>query len=291
MRPSHLDLSPSLNSHPDPWDSQRIGGRIPQHQLMNQNYIGARERSYQTGPPAYWEPTSDVDSSNGRHVPDSGYYTQTAGSIYSEDVASNQECQSVPGGMNEAELHRDNMRLGTMYSGGTPIECPEEQTQDSALELTCHVCQQRSKNRSELTYVFPCSVVHYSTKQPRSKHKLRHEKPFKCDVEGCGRVTEGFTTQNDLDRHKKSLHNVMSGKSYMCAVPHCAKKTKVWPRADNFRQHCQRLHKDWDLNVLIDRSEAIYDQCCNQDRGIDVNLGPGRGVRDLLAIQERNLVL
>jgi len=74
-------------------------------------------------------------------------------------------------------------------------------------------------------------------------------------VEGCNR-TDGFTTQNDLDRHKKSLHQVPSGKSYVCAVPHCAKKTKVWPRADNFRQHCQRLHKEWDLSVLMDRSEA-----------------------------------
>ncbi len=67
----------------------------------------------------------------------------------------------------------------------------------------------------------------------------------------------------------------MSGKSYMCAVPHCAKKNKVWPRADNFRQHCQRLHKDWDLNKLMDRSEEIYNQTHSQDRDVDVELGPG----------------
>lgn len=28
----------------------------------------------------------------------------------------------------------------------------------------------------------------------------------------------------------------------------------MWPRADNFRQHCQRLHKDTDLNELMDKS-------------------------------------
>ncbi len=61
----------------------------------------------------------------------------------------------------------------------------------------------------------------------------------------------------------------------MCAVPHCAKKNKVWPRADNFRQHCQRLHKDWDLNKLMDRSEEIYNQTHSQDRDVDVELGPG----------------
>ena len=155
MRPTHLDLSPSLNSHPDPWDSQRVGGGIPQHQLMNQNYLGARDRSYHPGQAAYWEPASDVDSSNGRHVPDSGYYTQTrTGSIYSEDVVSNQECQSLPGGMNEAELRGSHVRLDTMYSTETSIKCSEEQAQASALELTCQVCQQKSKNRSELTYVY-----------------------------------------------------------------------------------------------------------------------------------------
>lgn len=136
-----------------------------------------------------------------------------------------------------------------------------------------------------------CPSQRVSLNGPHSKHKLRHEKPFKCDVEGCSRVVEGFTTQNDLERHKKSLHNVMTGKSFMCAVQHCAKKTKVWPRADNFRQHCQRLHKDHDLNELMDRSEAIYDQTRNQDSGIDVDLGPGREGQDLLVIRERNLVL
>ena len=64
----------------------------------------------------------------------------------------------------------------------------------------------------------------------------------------------GFTTQNDLDRHQKTLHAVTVGKSYRCAAEHCPKKGKLWPRADNFRQHCQRLHPDLDTSGLMSRS-------------------------------------
>lgn len=69
----------------------------------------------------------------------------------------------------------------------------------------------------------------------------------------------GFTTKNDLDRHKKSIHQFHTGKSFMCAAPHCAKKSKVWPRADNFRQHILRLHKDWDVHKLMDKSVDLFE--------------------------------
>ena len=47
----------------------------------------------------------------------------------------------------------------------------------------------------------------------------RHEKPFKCDIQGCTRLL-GFTTKNDLERHQKSIHKKMptnaSDRSFMC---------------------------------------------------------------------------
>ena len=99
--------------------------------------------------------------------------------------------------------------------------------------------------------------VDYQSLTWSSKHKLRHEKPFKCDVPSCNR-TEGFTTKNDLDRHKKSIHAVQSGKSFMCAAPHCAKKNKIWPRADNFRQHIHRLHAGCNVQELMDQSVELF---------------------------------
>jgi hypothetical protein len=86
------------------------------------------------------------------------------------------------------------------------------------------------------------------------KHKLLHEKPFKCSVTNCKRSDQGFTTVNDLDRHKKSVHRIgLFDKSYQCASKNCRTKEKIWPRLDNFKQHIDRTHKDEDLYDLIKR--------------------------------------
>lgn len=85
------------------------------------------------------------------------------------------------------------------------------------------------------------------------KHKLKHDKPFKCEVPGCKR-TEGFTTTNDLDRHQRSLHRKgIDKKSYRCAVENCRNKEKTWPRLDNFKQHVERMHKDENVLDVIER--------------------------------------
>lgn len=89
------------------------------------------------------------------------------------------------------------------------------------------------------------------------KHMLKHEKPHVCDVNGCRRaaVGKGFTTKNDLDRHKKSVHRVGVEKgSYQCASEHCRNRGKIWPRLDNFKQHINRMHKEEDEQELISRS-------------------------------------
>jgi hypothetical protein len=79
---------------------------------------------------------------------------------------------------------------------------------------------------------------------------LRHDKPFRCDVPNCNRA-DGFTTSNDLDRHKKSIHKIG------CASEKCKTKTKVWPRLDNFKQHIERIHKDEDEEDLIKRYDHL----------------------------------
>ena len=96
----------------------------------------------------------------------------------------------------------------------------------------------------------------------RRKHMLRHVRPFRCEELGCTKK-DGFTSQNDLDRHKKSVHKIDSrnpnDKTYMCAAPHCSKKAKIWPRGDNFRQHCIRIHPDSDTAELMDRSVDLIE--------------------------------
>lgn len=94
--------------------------------------------------------------------------------------------------------------------------------------LWCEVCKKELRTRSE-----------------QKKHQQRHKKPFRCDFRDCPRQKEGFSTTNDLDRHKRSKHpeSETLGNRYVCRIGACKSKDKIWPRADNFRAHLKRMHK------------------------------------------------
>jgi hypothetical protein len=92
-----------------------------------------------------------------------------------------------------------------------------------------------------------------------------HEKPFKCDVPGCRRKP-GFTTVNDLNRHKIAKHFDgvdPSGKapSYMCRGKDCKNSTKIWPRMDNFKAHVLKMHVNEDPHDLIERYVSNSVRC------------------------------
>ncbi|KAM4063922.1 C2H2 type zinc finger domain protein [Hirsutella rhossiliensis] len=78
------------------------------------------------------------------------------------------------------------------------------------------------------------------------KHKQRHLKSHKCPYAGCIKGQRGFSTSNDLVRHKRSVHG-----------EHGTTGPKVWPRADNFRSHLLRSHHV-KLNSDDDHKEYIY---------------------------------
>ncbi|GKT99818.1 hypothetical protein FLAG1_04974 [Fusarium langsethiae] len=106
---------------------------------------------------------------------------------------------------------------------------------------SCRDCEKTCRTRSELR-----------------KHELKHSLPWRCNVTGCSR-NKGFTSKNDLDRHKRTVHNdrTVSGRAFVCNIGSCAKKTKVWPRADNFRSHLERMHhKSYSAND--DLTEYVY---------------------------------
>ncbi|KAJ3528017.1 hypothetical protein NM208_g10419 [Fusarium decemcellulare] len=97
------------------------------------------------------------------------------------------------------------------------------------------------------------------------KHVLKHTLPFSCDVQGCSR-DKGFTSKNDLDRHKRTVHGdrTVAGRTFVCPLGPCAKKHKLWPRADNFRSHLQRIHgkryrADDDLSEYVHRPPPSQD--------------------------------
>ncbi|KAH6697619.1 hypothetical protein F5X68DRAFT_5979 [Plectosphaerella plurivora] len=172
---------------------------------------------------------------------DSGYSSRAKHSVADtsvyDGVDRSQDTQSITGHMSDfhpfASMSADKFGQGTNsqreYSHGSwlnqqqPPLSSRPRHDPASNHLVCPTCRQQVKNRSEI-----------------KKHEQRHSKPHKCDVPGCGRK-EGFSTPNDLDRHKKSVHS-QEGTRYQCRIGICSSKDKTWPRADNFRSHLKRVH-------------------------------------------------
>lgn len=115
--------------------------------------------------------------------------------------------------------------------------------QEPMARYVCEECGREFRTSSEYKYVHPISTYHSFANYCSRKHMQRHRPQWTCTFPGCTRQ-EGFTTKNDLDRHKKAVHKVLgpSDPYWKCFYPGCAKVDKVWPRLDNFKAHVVRMH-------------------------------------------------
>ena len=88
------------------------------------------------------------------------------------------------------------------------------------------------------------------------RHRLLHEKPFKCLEPDCERSYNGFSRQADLSRHLRNVHDEPMPRTieYQCKAEGCPRKGKSWYRADNFREHCRRLHPSLVFWELMEKS-------------------------------------
>ncbi|KAI1748048.1 hypothetical protein F4782DRAFT_534765 [Xylaria castorea] len=165
---------------------------------------------------------------------DSGYgsyhnHTSIAnGSVCEDSYDTNPDTQSIMGGsMVDAQFPMSDVIPKNAIALGGPCNSWEPQIRIETVSMKCSECGKPVRTKSEL-----------------KKHDQRHKKPFKCDVKDCARRIEGFSTTNDLDRHKRSVHpeSQTLGNRYMCQIGTCKSKAKVWPRADNFKAHLKRVH-------------------------------------------------
>ncbi|RFU72917.1 c2h2 type zinc finger domain-containing [Trichoderma arundinaceum] len=119
-------------------------------------------------------------------------------------------------------------------SSTTPIFKASEMTnqQDHDAKYRCDQCDAFVKTKSEL-------------------------RPYKCNYPDCLKATRGFSTPNDLTRHKRTVHREHNdyGPVYICRHDPCFHKKKLWPRADNFRSHLFRSH---DISLKADDDLRIY---------------------------------
>ncbi|KAF2498340.1 hypothetical protein BU16DRAFT_558402 [Lophium mytilinum] len=228
-----------------PWNSEKVlRGRVPgpkDGRDMSSNLVpNLQFNSYRD------HPGSELESTGTGVAGDSGYGTLSQPATQS--IASMEPAeynQDVPAGV-DFRFTTFNIAPGSIPLINNPRAEKADRTKPSKARnlnlkaLTCSECGEVAKCPSEM-----------------KKHHLKHAKPHKCTVRNCRRGSRGFTTINDLNRHKKSVHNISTGtttKSYQCASEHCRNKGKIWPRLDNFKQHIHRMHKDEDVEDLIRRS-------------------------------------
>ncbi|KZF23895.1 hypothetical protein L228DRAFT_126377 [Xylona heveae TC161] len=116
------------------------------------------------------------------------------------------------------------------------------------------------------THQCPYCEMSYRCASELKKHILKHEKNYKCREPGCKR-NEGFSTPNDLERHKKTVHHIFprnsTTKMYRCVAEDCKVNGNIWVRPDNFRAHVRRKHGEDRLQELMRLGEC-YDAVPNQ---------------------------
>ncbi|KAL7918824.1 hypothetical protein ACQKWADRAFT_230801 [Trichoderma austrokoningii] len=115
-----------------------------------------------------------------------------------------------------------------LAAAGAPMYKAQVMASSPAKLHHCDACGANVKTKSELR-----------------KHHHRHNRPYKCDYEKCPKAIRGFSTTNDLSRHKRTVHREHdnNGPIFICRHEPCIhKKEKLWPRADNFRSHLIRAH-------------------------------------------------
>ncbi|KAK3684736.1 hypothetical protein B0T22DRAFT_481772 [Podospora appendiculata] len=87
-------------------------------------------------------------------------------------------------------------------------------------------------------------VREFGRKCEWNKHMDKHDRPYKCAVEGCEKLP-GFTYSGGLLRHEREVHGKHGGpkNSFNCPHPNCKRHTgKGFSRLENLNEHLRRVH-------------------------------------------------
>jgi len=244
-------VRPQLNS----WVTDDDGPYVPRGAIPDAGFETQRPQiNYNSYSPEIYSNSQypqleagETDSIAQSYMPsDSGYGSFNGEHVYSAD-------KGLDSRSSLSEGHREELDFGSSQRL-PPLFVYSENRKDVSKKrplFVCECCNSVVKTRSEL-----------------KKHMYRHEKPFKCDFPSCGRST-GFSTVNDLERHKRSKHpsSVTSKTQYRCVATPCKSKDKLWPRLDNFRSHLKRMHSiDGDIaDGYVERGKITDDDTQSSD--------------------------
>ncbi|KAL7914874.1 hypothetical protein GGI35DRAFT_162364 [Trichoderma velutinum] len=222
--------------------SNSDGPWIPQGVIQPAETLNSSSRSsaYNSGARSFHDYRSTgLPSECGTAPDDSGYGGSRSTYSFAESVAENDRCAENAYLDTTAEQLISDLNINTAVPMYPPSQMQHHQA--SPVEFRCNHCGASCKTKSEL-----------------KKHSARHIKPYKCTYETCSKAKQGFSTPNDLARHKKTVHREHNDNDpiYICHHGNCSqKKKKLWPRADNFRSHLSRSH---DINLKADSDLREY---------------------------------
>ena len=139
---------------------------------------------------------------------------------------------SLPGFGDSSVFSHD---LGTPRPEPLIFPASQRPSEEFISPLVCPTCHKQVKSHNDL-----------------KKHDLRHKELFVCDVFDCS-PTEGFSTFNELNRHRKSKHSEHFVdaliKNYNCTISGCKSADKAWPRQENFCSHLKTAHSLGDKEI------------------------------------------
>ncbi|KAG0637953.1 hypothetical protein HOY80DRAFT_888734 [Tuber brumale] len=169
--------------------------------------------------------------------PSSESTAATATALLPSDVSGDHRVMAGhPIGYTQAPTPAD-----TNYSGSpaapTPFEGPSGSSHSTSRRKAS---AQAGKPDEEDAPIYRCDQCPREFPRPcdLTKHKKTHERPFKCDDEGCKYHIEGFPTNKERERHQNDIH-VANSKEWKCTYSPCAYKSK---RESNCKQHMEKAH-------------------------------------------------
>ena len=78
-----------------------------------------------------------------------------------------------------------------------------------------------------------------------SKHMDKHERPYKCEAQGCEKL-QGFTYSGGLLRHQREVHKMHGGtkEPLYCHYMNCKRSSGAgFTRKENRDEHIRRVHR------------------------------------------------
>ncbi|KAK3994696.1 hypothetical protein QBC44DRAFT_305928 [Cladorrhinum sp. PSN332] len=111
-----------------------------------------------------------------------------------------------------------------------------------------------------------------------NKHMDKHDRPYKCEAEGCEKLP-GFTYSGGLLRHEREVHGKHGGpkNSFHCPHINCKRHSgRGFSRQENLNEHLRRVHTQ-NAGPALNGTEVETDDAASDNMVAALSLGGGGG--------------